>query len=54
MRGKVSNSHFLFLRDRITPAYAGKSKHQGKKSSDDEDHPRLCGEKSWKLLYRPV
>ena len=45
MRGKVSNSHFLFLRDRITPAYAGKSKHQGKKSSDDEDHPRLCGEK---------
>ena len=25
MRGKVKFFHFFFLRDRITPAYAGKS-----------------------------
>ena len=31
---------------RITPAYAGKSKEAGRKISQEEDHPRLRGEKS--------
>ena len=29
----------------ITPAYAGKSIQQAQAQWDNEDHPRLCGEK---------
>ena len=45
MRGKVIHFIFFFLRDRITPAYAGKRNECGFGSSRHGDHPRLCGEK---------
>ena len=45
MRGKVKFFHFFFLRDRITPAYAGKSFNTRFKPCIPRDHPRLCGEK---------
>ena len=45
MRGKVKFFHFFFLRDRITPAYAGKSGGTGGGRGLRWDHPRLCGEK---------
>ena len=46
MRGKARIVISLFLRDRITPAYAGKSQHCERDSGKSEDHPRLCGEKT--------
>ena len=50
MRGKVQRiekSKFAF---RITPAYAGKSNSFFAISSACRDHPRLCGEKTVKML----
>ena len=49
MRGKVHVLLLSKIRQRITPAYAGKS---GKNQFDvvpDQDHPRLCGEKTKKI-----
>ena len=45
MRGKAEESHQAFLLYGITPAYAGKSKHQHSDQRLSQDHPRLCGEK---------
>ena len=46
MRGKANAGHTKGLRNRITPAYAGK-RHSGTSTfSKIKDHPRLCGEKS--------
>ena len=45
MRGKVYNSSRVEQRNRITPAYAGKSRICWRKSRGIWDHPRLCGEK---------
>ena len=44
MRGKVYNSSRVEQRNRITPAYAGKSRICWRKSRGIWDHPRLCGE----------
>ena len=35
--------------NRITPAYAGKSRLHRRSSANPEDHPRLCGEKATQI-----
>ena len=45
MRGKASPPHFTGGKNRITPAYAGKSLTEKQKDVFGKDHPRLCGEK---------
>ena len=45
MRGKVLRVLLAFVRDRITPAYAGKSVASAYTLRSSWDHPRLCGEK---------
>ena len=49
MRGKASPYPFLCLRDRITPAYAGKRHLPLTLLHRCQDHPRLCGEKKHKM-----
>ena len=46
MRGKVRSASLQSLRQRITPAYAGKSINLLEPQLAYGDHPRLCGEKS--------
>ena len=45
MRGKVSESLFLDVDHRITPACAGKSGCRVALKNGYKDHPRMCGEK---------
>ena len=45
MRGKVVNGFTTIVNDRITPAYAGKSRDRPFLKWRSWDHPRLCGEK---------
>ena len=45
MRGKVLRVFLAVVRDRITPAYAGKSDIVQLSDCVCGDHPRLCGEK---------
>ena len=45
MRGKANALDPVTIATRITPAYAGKSLHQGRPAAYRRDHPRLCGEK---------
>ena len=45
MRGKVPCRAFDHVIDRITPAYAGKSRSSHTYQHERQDHPRLCGEK---------
>ena len=45
MRGKGRKSRRRNRRDRITPAYAGKSRCHSAGDYTHGDHPRLCGEK---------
>ena len=45
MRGKVEMEIDQHERDRITPAYAGKSAGNLRTERLCQDHPRLCGEK---------
>ena len=45
MRGKAYQQILPFSKAGITPAYAGKSSHQGRPATYRRDHPRLCGEK---------
>ena len=52
MRGKVLRVLLAFVRDRITPAYAGKSLIPVFFGGRFEDHPRLCGEKHSTLVIR--
>ena len=49
MRGKGSKSSVDAGKYRITPAYAGKSKYKSQSFAPVQDHPRLCGEKQWKI-----
>ena len=49
MRGKASKQLKPFLKDRITPAYAGKSNNCILRGTCRGDHPRLCGEKCRQL-----
>ena len=46
MRGKAPARTVLNLQHGITPAYAGKSIQDTVRHGSNEDHPRLCGEKS--------
>ena len=46
MRGKEHVAVAVVCLCRITPAYAGKSRRQGRKQLCTQDHPRLCGEKA--------
>ena len=48
MRGKVRETLHIINNYRITPAYAGKRKRRLTTTAADGDHPRLCGEKSFK------
>ena len=45
MRGKVTALRMQRNSDRITPAYAGKSRGRSRFRLLSKDHPRLCGEK---------
>ena len=45
MRGKVQSAPKEITKNRITPAYAGKSSPIVKSIAKLKDHPRLCGEK---------
>ena len=45
MRGKVSKPLDVIGTPGITPAYAGKSFSVEAATSENRDHPRLCGEK---------
>ena len=45
MRGKGECIWEPLERERITPAYAGKSLPKDGTAKKAEDHPRLCGEK---------
>ena len=47
MRGKGGFAVLYHLRDGITPAYAGKRAIRAVKDGYREDHPRVCGEKSF-------
>ena len=47
MRGKGRIKRNRQKAIRITPAYAGKSQICGKQLKYEEDHPRVCGEKSF-------
>ena len=49
MRGKDQPYPVKLLPDGITPAYAGKSLTDDRLQMLDEDHPRLCGEKTKKI-----
>ena len=46
MRGKVKTEFIPFQKQRITPAYAGKSLEISLTQQACQDHPRLCGEKT--------
>ena len=48
MRGKVFSIAIIMIITWITPAYAGKSAFPGSLEAASWDHPRLCGEKSFK------
>ena len=52
MRGKVEWTGETATVNGITPAYAGKSTWFRLALGDNEDHPRLCGEKH--LAYTPM
>ena len=51
MRGKGSVMRVHSFNQRITPAYAGKSKGNTFTRAPYGDHPRLCGEKALLLLF---
>ena len=52
MRGKVLKKDGREREIRITPAYAGKSSAFIRSSPVNQDHPRLCGEKNYDLVFR--
>ena len=49
MRGKETGYLYVVIADRITPAYAGKSREAESKRRANQDHPRICGEKTKKI-----
>ena len=46
VRGKVQQQYDNIQKERITPAYAGKSGELCNGELCIRDHPRVCGEKS--------
>ena len=51
MRGKGYTDKSLTAMDRITPAYAGKSRCRYHTATMCRDHPRLCGEKFHEFIF---
>ena len=49
MRGKAGMIKYSDVIHRITPAYAGKSRLTAQALQAEQDHPRLCGEKFWRV-----
>ena len=49
VRGKGVDRKIALLRYGITPACAGKSFPKQRKLDTFQDHPRMCGEKYWRL-----
>ena len=49
MRGKASFSFVFLPTCRFTPAYAGKSKYEESLDSTKRVHPRVCGEKYFRI-----
>ena len=52
MRGKVESTVIKFRKQGITPAYAGKRREEFTAWKNQEDHPRLCGEKLFVSVFR--
>ena len=52
MRGKASPKRNKAMKHGITPAYAGKRLLETLEKIRNQDHPRVCGEKSCVLLLR--
>ena len=52
MRGKAFANYVTLGRERITPAYAGKSILPLLPDRSHQDHPRLCGEKFLSALWK--
>ena len=52
VRGKVAQNKGYKIATRITPACAGKSAGAYPADIVVEDHPRVCGEKHFQLVYR--
>ena len=50
MRGKAGMIKYSDVIHRITPAYAGKRVYLAPDRLLVKDHPRLCGEKTKKIL----
>ena len=50
MRGKVSAEEKKLLKERITPAHAGKRKQLVQHPPLSRDHPRACGEKHVRVV----
>ena len=50
MRGKESYADECDIKNRITPAYAGKRKSRTSTTKNGWDHPRVCGEKVLGIL----
>ena len=48
MRGKGTRTLARMCGKRITPAYAGKGLNRFRAGLIDEDHPRVCGERTKK------
>ena len=49
MRGRDAANGFCAQFYGITPAYAGKSRGQGRNCTNTKDHPRVCGEETKKI-----
>ena len=54
MRGKAAQQYSGKPPIRITPAYAGKSDMRLFVHQSNQDHPRVCGEKTKKIHYNPI
>ena len=52
MRGKVSHKTISRYAWRITPAHAGKRRNHLYSKSFCKDHPRTCGEKLERDVYK--
>ena len=52
MRGKAGFECSHAGKDGITPAYAGKSPECAIRDKKDRDHPRVCGEKRFLLVFQ--
>ena len=52
VRGKVNYCSCIIPRHRITPACAGKSYTDNRQCYSNQDHPRMCGEKTKKILIK--